>query len=80
MNSQDIDFLGGWGFNARLRQIQSILRTWMRSVVRTERWENQMNILKDISGERYPLAPLDEDGEEGTTASPNEDDKNGTDP
>jgi len=40
-----------------------------------------MNILKDVSAERYPLAPLYEDGEESTTASANEGDENdGTDP
>jgi len=39
-----------------------------------------MNALKDISGEVYPLASLDEDGEEGTAACADEDDKNGADP
>jgi len=40
----------------------------------------KMNTLKDISGEVYPLAPLDEDGEEGTATCADEDDKNGADP
>lgn len=39
-----------------------------------------MDILKDISGEVYLFAPLDEDGKEGTTAGADEDDENGADP
>lgn len=48
--------------------------------MRTERQGKRTDILKDISGEVYFLAPLDEDGEEGTTASAGEDDENGPDP
>ena len=48
--------------------------------MRTEGREKRTNVLKSLSGEAYPLAPLDEDGEEGTAASANEDDKDGTDP
>lgn len=40
----------------------------------------RMDVLKDISGEAYLLAPLDEDGEEGTTSRADEDDENGSDP
>jgi len=39
-----------------------------------------MNILEDVSGEVYPLAPLDEDGEEGTTGCADEDDEDRADP
>ena len=51
----------------------------MRSVVETE-VRKPADALKDISGEVYPLAPLGEDGEEGTTSRADEDNKDGTDP
>lgn len=50
-------------------------------VMRTKRrGKKEVNILEDISGERYLLAPLNEDGEEGTTAGANEDYEDGSDP
>ena len=39
-----------------------------------------MDVLKEIWGKVYPLAPLREHGEEGTTGRADEDDKNGANP
>ena len=77
-DTQDI-LSGRWGFNLRSHQIQSILRTCVGSVVGA--WvEKRANVLEDVSGEVYPLAPLNEYGEEGTTGCANEDDEDGTNP
>ena len=42
--------------------------------------KKRVNALEDVSGEVYPLAPLNEYGEEGTTGRANEDDEDGTNP
>ena len=39
-----------------------------------------MDVLKEIRREIYPLAPLHEHGEDGTTGHADEDDKNGANP
>ena len=45
-----------------------------------ERRKKRRNILEDVSGEVYPLAPLNEDREEGTTGRTDEDNEDRTNP